>query len=136
MTPRRVAAATALALLAAALLPSGGGAAERHHRLRLPEPELPRALAVDETEWTVRPSRTLVAAGVVRLRVYNRGQDDHNLVLRDAGGALQAVSLKPGEAGTISARLKRGTTTLYCGLFAGTAESHEAKGMVAQLRVR
>ena len=136
MTPRRVAAATAFAALTAALLPSGAGPAERGTRLRLPEPELPRARAVEEAEGTVRPSRPLVAAGVVRLRVDSRGQDDHNLMLRDSGGALQVVSLKPGDAGTITARLKRGTVKLYCGLFEGTAESHEAKGMVAQLRVR
>ena len=132
----RPACALALTGLAAALVPAGGGAAERHHRLRLPEPDLPRALAVDESEWAVRPSRTLVAAGVVRLRVYNRGQDDHNLVLRDASGQLQTVSLKPGEAGTINARLRRGSVKLYCGLFEGTPESHEAKGMSAVLRVR
>jgi hypothetical protein len=132
---RRAVAITALAALAAGSLAPGAGA-ERHHRLRVPPPELARALTVDESEWALRPSKTLVAAGPVRLRVYNRGQDDHNLVITDRDGVPQTVLLKPGESGTIVAQLRPGTYALVCSLFAGTPESHEALGMRTVLRVR
>lgn len=132
---RRLAAILLLGTLVAALPWSTAGA-ERRHRLKLPAPELPRALTVDESEWALRPSKTLVAAGRVRIRVYNRGEDDHNLVLHERDGTPHVVSLKPREAGTITARLAPGTYTLVCSLFAGTPESHEALGMRATLRVR
>lgn len=108
----------------------------RPHRIKLPEPELPRTLAIDEFEWGLRPSKRLVAAGIVRMRVYNRGQDDHNLVVRERDGTPRVISLKSGESGTLSARLAPGTYTLVCSLFAGTPQSHEALGMSATLRAR
>ena len=126
-------------LLLAALVPALGGSpagAERRHRLRLPEPQLPTGLTVDESEWALRPSKTVVAAGTVRLRVYNRGEDDHNLVVHERDGTPHIVSLRPSEAGTISVRLTPGTYTLVCNLFAGTADSHEEHGMKTTLTVR
>ena len=108
----------------------------RSHRIKLPEPELPRTLVVDEFEWGLRPSKRLVAAGLVRLRVYNRGQDDHNLVVRERDGTPRVVSLKAGDSGTLVARLAPGSYTLVCSLFAGTPQSHEALGMSASLRAR
>jgi len=132
---RRVAAILLLATLASALGGTSAGA-ERRHRLRLPEPQLPTGLTVDESEWALRPSKTLVAAGTVRLRVYNRGEDDHNLVVHEKNGTPHIVSLRPAEAGTISVRLAPGTYSLVCNLFAGTPDSHEAKGMKTTLTVR
>ena len=132
---RRIAAI----LLFAALVPALGGSpagAERRHRLRLPEPQLPTGLTVDESEWALRPSKTIVAAGTVRLRVYNRGEDDHNLVVHEQNGTPHIVSLRPSEAGTISVRLTPGTYTLVCNLFEGTPDSHEGKGMKTTLTVR
>ncbi len=110
-------------------------ATARIHRLQLPPPPpLPTATAVDETEWSVRPAQRVLAAGDVRLRVYNRGEDDHDLVLVDSDGLTHKVDLAPGETQTIRARLAPGTHRLYCSLFAGTPESHEAKGMWADIR--
>jgi hypothetical protein len=122
--------------LAAGLPPAAGDASERRHRVRLPEPDLPRALAVDEAEWSVRPSRTLVAAGLVRLRVYNRGEDDHNLVVVDRTGRPHVAFLRPRESATLGVRLAPGRVQLLCTLFAGTADSHELRGMRAEIRVR
>lgn len=136
------AAGAAAALLAAACAAAPAFAAPsseqrpRPHRIRLPAPELPRTLAVDEFEWGLRPSKRLVAAGLVRMRVYNRGEDDHNLVVRERDGTPRVVSLKAGESGTLTARLAPGTYTLVCSLFAGTPQSHEQLGMRATLRVR
>lgn len=133
---RRPAAILLLAAALAALLGGPQAGAERRHRIRLPEPQLPTGLTVDETEFALRPSKTIVAAGTVRLRVYNRGEDDHNLVVHDKGGTPHIVSLRPAEAGTISVRLTPGTYSLVCNLFAGTPDSHEAKGMRTTLTVR
>ena len=131
----RLAAILLLAAIAAAASGSPA-AAERRHRIRLPQPQLPTGLTVDESEWALRPSKTLVAAGTVRLRVYNRGEDDHNLVVHERDGTPHIVSLRPAEAGTISVRLAPGTYSLVCNLFAGTPDSHEAKGMKTTLTVR
>jgi len=108
----------------------------RRHRLLLPGAELAHALTVDESEWTMRGSKTVVAAGVVRIRAYNRGEDDHNVMLFEQDGTPDVVSLKPGDAGTITAHLRPGTYKLFCSLFAGTPDSHEDKGMRLTLTVR
>jgi hypothetical protein len=123
----------AVSLLAAAT----AVAAPRVHRLTLPPPPpLPTSLAVDEDEWTVRPSKKVVAAGPVTLRVYNRGMDDHDLSLVDAAGTLHRVSLAPGTSAEIRATLTPGTWKLWCSLFAGTPESHELFGMVSTIQAR
>ena len=112
-------------------------AAPRLHRTTLPPPPpLPTSLAVDETEWRVVPSKTVVAAGPVTLRVYNRGMDDHDLSLVDSAGALHQVYLPPGDSGTLRADLAPGLYRIYCSLFAGSPASHEAQGMASQIRVR
>ena len=131
---QRAGAITAVAALTVlALVPAADG---RRHRLRLPRADLPRALAVDESEWAMRPSRTVVAAGAVRLRVYNRGEDDHDIVVTERGGIVHRIPLKPGEAGTIDATLAPGEYRIVCSLFAGTPDSHEDKGMAFTLTVR
>lgn len=132
--PARIAAALiALSLLAAAT----AVAAPRIHRLNLPPPPpLPTSLAVDEDEWTVIPSKKVVAAGPVTLRVYNRGMDDHDLTLVDATGTTHQVYLAPGASSEIRATLTPGTWKLWCSLFAGTRESHELLGMVSSIEAR
>ena len=130
---RIVAALLALALVMAA----SAVAAPRLHRTKLPPPlPLPTSLAVDEGEWLVVPSKRVVAAGEVTLRVYNRGMDDHDLAVVDATGAVRDLDLEPGGTGTIRATLTPGVWKLYCSLFAGTPDSHEERGMVAFLRAR
>jgi plastocyanin len=126
------------ALLVAALLGAmfAAPAAGRRHRLHLTPAELPRSLAVDEKEWVLRPSETVVAAGVVRICAYDRGEDKHNVVIVGPRGAYGTVSLTPGTSGTIIANLRPGAYRLICSLFAGTPESHEARGMHATLTVR
>ena len=91
---------------------------------------------MDEGEWVVVPSKRVVAAGEVGIRVYNRGMDDHDLTLVDAAGTTRQVFLAPGEQGSIRAILTPGVWKLYCSLFAGTPSSHEALGMVALVRAK
>ena len=132
--PARIAGVlVAVSLLAAAT----AVAAPRVHRLTLPPPPpLPTSLAVDEDEWTVIPSKRVVAAGPVTLRVYNRGMDDHDLSLVDATGALHRIYLAPGTSSEIQATLTPGTWKIWCSLFAGTPESHELFGMVSTIEAR
>ena len=135
------------ALAAALVLVTGAAAAgfvaspvlehqPRKHRLHLPPPIQPARLTVDETEWSVRLSRTSVPAGSVRLRVYNRGMDDHDLVVVDHLGVAHALALMQKESGTLDVMLGKGRYKLFCSLFAGTSFAHETLGMVAYLDVK
>ena len=108
----------------------------RRHRLMLPAPQLPTALAVDEIEYKLTPSEPVVAAGKVTVHVYNRGQDDHNIVFYDSKGAEHTVYLRPGASGTLSANLAPGHYRFICSLFAGTPQSHELLGMHFELTVK
>ena len=107
------------------------------HRLFVPPPELPSSLAVDETEYTMRPSQLVVAAGVgdrstpttaAWTTTTSRSSTPH--------GNAHVEPLKPGGSTTITADLAPGTYHVFCSLFAGTPESHEALGMHFELTVR
>jgi hypothetical protein len=124
-----------LAALALLALPPAAALA-RTHRLHVPGPVLAHGLTVDELEWTLRPSKRVVAAGPVRIRVYNRGEDDHDLVVVDRAGGAHVVTLKPGTSDLMTPRLAPGRYRLFCSLQAGTPESHEARGMWFELEVR
>lgn len=137
MSRRRTLAVVALA----AMLTAGVGTAAlgaRKHRLQIPpRPAFPRALSVDETEYQLNPSRMVVSSGRVRINVYNRGMDDHDLVVYDAAGtSLGASVLLPGAADEIVVTLPAGSYRVVCSLFAGTPVSHEALGMVFTLTAR
>jgi plastocyanin len=133
--------AVGIAVLAAAA-PAGGGGALRRHRLMLPTPPLPHNLTVDESEWQVVPSERVVAAGTVTMQVYDRGQDAHNLTVQGpitasgAGTIRGQVWLQSGGSTTLVAKLSPGRYKLYCSMFAGTPQSHEAMGMLSSITVR
>ena len=133
-------ALVALAVAGAALAASPAlPFALRVHRLHVPPPvvaALPSALAVDEAEYTLRPSQIVLAAGQVKINVYNRGMDDHDLTLVDGNGVTQQVLVHPGQEGTLIVALKPGSYRLYCSLFEGTPQSHDALGMHAVVEVR
>jgi hypothetical protein len=132
----RRAVVTGLVLTLAAASPADAGRRHRVQRPPAPAPPLARSLTVDESEWALRPSKRIVAAGVVKLRVYNRGEDDHNLVLVDAAGNAHVVLLKPGADAVLTPKLAPGRYRLVCSLQAGTPESHEGKGMWSTLDAR
>ena len=124
----------------AAVLPWAADA--RTHRTHQPPPnvKLWRSMAVNETEWAVRPGHLNFAAGTVRIHVYNQGMDDHDLTVADAGGRVIAsrgvvakVGTRAGET-VLTVKLKPGRYRVYCSLFAGTADSHEVLGMRATIR--
>ncbi len=112
-------------------------AAPRIHRTKLPPPPpLSSSLALDEKEWAVTPSRRVVAAGPVSMRVYNRGMDDHDLTVVDSKGTRHQVYLPPGDTGIVHLTLAPGVYKVWCSLFAGSASSHEKLGMVSYIRAR
>jgi hypothetical protein len=130
----------ALLLLGLAAAPGvAGSAGERLHRLHLPPPPptvLPQSLAVDEFEWGMRGTHLEVKAGVLRIHVYNRGMDDHDLTLVDAAGELHSIPLGSGADAVLEASVAAGPVRLYCSLFAGTPDSHVDKGMFFDLTAR
>lgn len=131
---------TVLALgVALALAAPASAALGRKHRPVIPPPAAPplfNALAVDEFEFILRPSRLVVAAGTVRINIYNRGEDNHNLVVVDAKGTEYRTDVGPLESGRLEPVLTPGTYEVFCDLFAGTPESHYDLGMVFNLEVR
>ena len=133
--------ATSLVMAVAATAPATGGVLRRH-RLILPTPPLPQSLTVDEREWAVVPSERVVAAGRVTFQVYDRGEDEHNLTVQgpvtsSGDGTIRGqVWIQPGGTATIVAKLPAGTYQLYCSMFAGTPQSHEMLGMLAEITVR
>jgi hypothetical protein len=116
-----------------AATPAGGGGGGTQPPP--PAPPLPRTVAVDENEYSVGLSRTLVGAGQVTFNVYNRGMDDHDLAVVDANGVLQTIAVPPRETRSLTVQLAPGRTKVYCSLFAGTPASHETLGMSAQIDV-
>ena len=74
--------------------------------------------------------------GKVRIHVYNRGMDDHDLTLVDAHGQVHSVPLVSGEDAVLEADLAAGPVRLFCSLFAGTPDSHVDKGMIFDLTAR
>lgn len=104
----------------------------RLHRLILPPPDaLPSALSVDEDEWYVTPSKTVVASGDVTFRIFNRGEDDHDFAVQDSAGVVKAIELAPGANGEVVANLAPGMHKIWC-----TLPGHEALGMVAQIEAK
>jgi plastocyanin len=137
--PASVVILMALAVAGVALAATAPPFVARHHRLQVPlppTPVLPSSLAIDESEYTLRPSQIVLAAGQVKINVYNRGMDDHDLTLVDGNGVTEQVAVKPGTSATLIVPLKPGTYRLFCSLFEGTPESHDALGMHATIDVR
>ncbi len=99
----------------------------------MPPAPPPRTLSVDLDDtprYGLYPTRRRVQAGAVRIGVYNRGMDDHDLTVVDARGRLRGrVFVAAGQRGSLKVDLSRGPVTLYCSLF-----DHEGLGMKATIR--
>jgi FtsP/CotA-like multicopper oxidase with cupredoxin domain len=143
---RALIAAAALVVVASAAAAAVRAPEARLHRLKLPPapvvtatpppaptppPPLPSVVGVDQREFGLTLSRLLVAAGDVSFRIFNRGEDDHDLAVVDADGVLQKVDIPPGQDRTLVARLPKGNLKIYC-----TLPGHEALGMVSFLEAR
>jgi hypothetical protein len=83
-------------------------------------------------------SRRSVKAGRVQVRLYNRGEDAHDIAARRVdrlggrvGRTFRVRETRPGEPAESTSRLRSGKYRLWC-----TLRGHEAAGMRARLRVR
>ena len=85
----------------------------------------------DTTTWAVRPSYRILAAGKIDFNANNRGEDDHNLTVREGSRDLGKIDLAPGDTATLTVTLAAGSYTLYCSL-----PLHEEAGMSAVISVR
>jgi plastocyanin len=94
------------------------------------------AVGVGLREYRVALYRSRVRPGRVRLNLENLGEDGHDLRVIGPSGAASAVrgtspEVEPGARYTLTVTLKRrGLYRLVC-----TLADHEARGMVARLRV-
>jgi hypothetical protein len=130
----------ALLVLALAAAPGvAGSAGERFHRLHVPPPPaqaLPQSIAVDEFEWGMRGTHLQVKAGRLEIHAYNRGMDDHDIAIVDSQGVLHTVPLASGADAVLDVNVAAGPVKLFCSLYAGTPDSHEAKGMYFDLTAK
>jgi hypothetical protein len=97
-----------------------------------PEPEANR-LAVKAAEYFYVLSRPSVLAGEVTIELNNRGEDPHNLNLREEGGAGTPYELPETDSlqrSVASFELPAGNYRLWCSL-----PEHEANGMYTTLVV-
>ncbi|MCU0306700.1 MAG: hypothetical protein MUE51_02855 [Thermoleophilia bacterium] len=83
-------------------------------------------------EHRLAPSRRTVPAGRLIAQLRNIGEDDHDLVVRDAAGRVRATTgvVRPGGLGRLTVRLAAGRYDLVC-----TVGGHEALGMRVAIRV-
>lgn len=94
------------------------------------------AVGVGLREYRVALYRSRVLPGRVRLNLENLGEDGHDLRVIGPSGRASAVrgtspEVKPGARYTLKVTLKRrGLYRMVC-----TLADHEARGMVARLRV-
>jgi plastocyanin len=87
---------------------------------------------VTAVEYSFTLSRTTVPAGKVIFDFVNHGQDEHNLNVQPAEGALAGAFANTSSQGSSEQQmiLRPGTYTLFCSL-----PEHEKKGMKATLTV-
>ncbi|MEA2293585.1 MAG: hypothetical protein QOE86_1224 [Solirubrobacteraceae bacterium] len=76
-----------------------------------------RTVTIGEHDYRFRPQRVQVRPGRVTFRVANDSRQPHNFQLRGRGRKRGRIAtLKPGESGKLTVRLRRGTYTMYCGI--------------------
>lgn len=91
----------------------------------------PARLQVTAREFTLTLSRPEIVAGPALMELVNRGEDPHDLRVRQGATALGALpETASGERGTLAVELAPGSYTLFCSL-----PGHEALGMTAALQV-
>jgi uncharacterized cupredoxin-like copper-binding protein len=91
------------------------------------------SVALVERDYRIAPQRITVRPGRVTFSVRNASHGPHNFVIRTAGGTRRGriATLKPGESGKLTVRLRRGTYTMYCGI-----GHHEQLGEYGTIVVR
>jgi len=124
--PRRSLMA-ALAVASALALAGCGG--EDEAPVRTQEGRL--ALALDD--FLIAPQNVTAGPGPIAIDAVNRGRVGHNLHVRrgEDDDLIEVPTLLPGERGSATGTLRRGTYTLLC-----TVGNHRVLGMYGTLTVR
>jgi plastocyanin len=115
-----------LAILAFALVLTGCGSAGAPVRTN----DTTVAIVLDD--YTIRPQQLRVPAGKrLTFVVRNQGRLGHTFRIRGKrANVLALTTIRPGRTASKSARLGKGTYTMYCVL-----ANHEELGMNAKLQV-
>lgn len=117
--------------------PTSGYAAQTPALPTDPPTQQALGATVDErTGYTLRLSRTTLAAGTVVVQLVNQGEDPHNLRIVRTDAAAAPTDLPetgPQQQTTTTLTLAPGSYYLFCTLT--TPRSHEQAGMHATLRV-
>jgi plastocyanin len=92
-----------------------------------------RSVTIVQRDYRLDPQNVSVPHGRVTFLVRNGSKGPHNFVIRSASGARlgRIATLKPGESGKLTVRLRRGTYTMYCAI-----GHHEQLGESGTVRVR
>jgi Cupredoxin-like domain len=92
-----------------------------------------RAVTLVQRDYRIAPEHISVPHGRVTFSVRNAAHGPHNFVIRTAGGTRRGrlATLKPGESGKLTVRLRRGTYKMYCGI-----GHHEQLGEYGTIHVR
>jgi hypothetical protein len=115
----------ALLVLTVSLL-AGCGSSQRTVRV----PDGRASFVLDD--FFISPQNVRIRPGQVTLSAVNRGRTTHSLRVTDGGHDLITITtLHPGERGSASGRLRRGTYKLYDAI-----GNHEALGASGTLVVR
>jgi hypothetical protein len=86
---------------------------------RAPEPARARKITVVLDDYSITPQRIAARPGRLTFVVQNDGRVAHNLVvMRPGGGEVKPrlPSLRPGDRGRFTVRLRRGRYDLICSL--------------------
>lgn len=85
-----------------------------------------------ETEFHIALSRTAFSPGTYTFTVEDKGQATHNLVITGPGvnHAKTPALLSPGQSGSVTVTLQKGTYDIYCGV-----PGHKARGMDVHITV-
>ena len=93
-----------------------------------------RSMSVTAREWSLSPSRAVLAAGTQTVELRNWGEDPHNLVISPDDGSHAPLYTWPETASldlyTMGTALGPGRYLLWCSL-----EGHEIAGMRSTVRV-
>lgn len=95
----------------------------------------PGAVPVTLQEWTIELGADSVAAGAISFAVTNAGTVPHAFEVEGGGEEWATQPIQPGESLTMTVNLEPGEYRVYCPIDTAGV-NHEARGMVAQLRVQ
>jgi plastocyanin len=114
-----------------------GAAADPAMTMPAAEPAAPAAdtLAVELTEWAVRPAADSVNAGRMAFRITNRGQYEHSFEVEGQGMEEETGKIAAGGSALLTVELRPGSYELYCPIDDSHGE-HEKLGMRTTLVVR